>query len=317
MLSRVADSVYWMSRYVERAENVARYVDVSLHLILDLPGGLAEQWEPVVRVTGDYGQFASRYQEANKENVIEFLTFDRENASSIVSCLRTARENARSIREIISSEMWEELNDFYLAVHDPKAGERARESPHDFFHSVKRASHLLEGVTNATMSHSEAWHFNRVGRTLERADKTSRILDVKYFLMLPDARDVGTPVDDLHWSAVLRSASAFEMYRKRWGQVSADQIAQFLLLDRQFPRSVLYCVTKAAESLHAITGTPSGQFQNSAERRLGQLVSELDYTDIGEVVGQGLHEFLDDLQTKLNHVGDSIFETFFALAPAG
>ena len=311
MLSRVADSIYWMARYIERAENVARFVNVNLQLALDLPLGLEEQWKPLVAITGDYPDFMKRYDQPTKENVIQFLAFDPENPNSILSCLRGARENARSIREVISSDMWTEINQFYLNL-EAASPARALASPHEFFTEIKRSSHLIEGVTNATMAHSEAWHFHVIGRALERADKTTRILDVKYFILLPSASDVGMAIDDLHWSAVLRSASGFEMYRQMHGRLVPDKITEFLILDREFPRSVNYCAMRAEESLHAVTGTPMGTFQNGAERRLGQLVSELAYTDIGEVVAHGLHEFLDSLQVKLNDVGDEVFDTFFA-----
>ena len=262
MLSRVANSLYWMSRYVERAEDAARFVDVNLHMILDLPADATEQWEPLVITTGDEKLFAQCYGEATRENVIQFLTFDKKNPNSIFSCLRAARENARSVREIISSEMWEQVNTFYLMVTDPGAEERVKEEAYDFLHEIKMASHLFEGLTNATMSHGEGWHFCRLGRLLERADKTSRILDVKYFILLPSVWDVGTPVDDIQWAAVLRSASAFEMYRKRYHLLTPDHIVEFLLLDREFPRSAYHCLVQADESLHAISSSPIGTFCN-------------------------------------------------------
>ena len=315
MLSRVADSIYWMSRYIERAENVARFIDVNLQLMLDLPAGSEEQWEPLVITTGDQAGFRERFGGATRENVIQFLAFDADNPNSILSCLRSARENARSVREVISSEMWEQLNKFYLMVNDAAPSGRAMEAPHDFFTEVKLASHLFAGVAGATMSHSEGWHFCRLGGLIERADKTTRILDVKYFFLLPSVSYVGTPFDDIQWSAVLRSASAFEMYRKRHGPISPDRVAEFLLLDHDFPRAVHYCLIKAEQSLHAITGTPPGTFRNTAEQRLGQVCAELAYARIQEIIAAGLHEFLDGLQTKLNHVGDSVFDTFFALRP--
>jgi uncharacterized alpha-E superfamily protein len=317
MLSRVADSLYWMSRYIERAENVARFIDVNLHLMLDLPAGASEQWKPLVITTGDDDLFAERYQEATRENVVQFLTFDRENPNSILSCLRAARENARSVREIISSSMWEQVNVFYLMVRDLATTARVREVPYEVFHDVRMASHLFEGLTNATMSHGEGWHFCRMGRLLERADKTSRMVDVKYFLLLPSVADVGTPFDDIQWAAVLRSTSALEMYRKRYQDLSPDRIAEFLLLDREFPRSLHYCLIKADESLHAVSSTPVGTFCNPAEQRLGQLRAELAYAQVDNIIRAGLHEFLDAFQTKLNQVGDSIFTTFFALQPIG
>src|SRR5687768_1129488 len=251
MLARVADSIYWMSRYVERAENVARFIEVNLNLMLDLPVGSAQQWQPLVETTGDAAEFAKRYGTATQTNVIQFLTFDQENVNSILSCLRAARENARSVREIISSEMWEQLNQFYLMVNS--ANTSSRTDPQDLFASVRMAGHLFAGVTDATMTHNECWNFCRLGRMLERADKTSRILDVKYFLLLPTAADVGTTSDDIQWAAVLRSASAFEMYRKCHGRIAPDRIVEFLLLENEFPRAVQYCLARARESVHAIS----------------------------------------------------------------
>jgi uncharacterized alpha-E superfamily protein len=317
MLSRVADSLYWMSRYIERAENVARFIDVNLHMMLDLPVGATEQWAPLVITTGDDIPFAERYKVTTRENVIQFLTFDKENSNSIISCLRAARENARSVREIISSEMWEQVNTFYLMITDGAAGERVEEAPYDFFREIKMASHLFEGLTNATMSHGDGWHFCRLGRFLERADKTSRILDVKYFILLPSVADVGTPFDDIQWAAVLRSTSAFEMYRKRFHHLTPDHIVDFLLLDREFPRSIHYCLIQADESLHAISGSAVGTFRNPAEQYLGQLHAELAYAHVKDVIAAGLHEFLDAFQTKLNVVGENIFATFFASQPIG
>ncbi|MEW5975233.1 MAG: alpha-E domain-containing protein [Acidobacteriota bacterium] len=315
MLSRVADSIYWMSRYIERAENVARFIDVNLHLMLDLPSGFDDQWHPLVSTTGDHDIFEERYGPASRKNVIEFLTFDRANLNSIISCARAARENARSVREIISSEMWEQVNKLYLTVNEEAADGWTIEELHDFFTQIKLAGHLFAGITDATMSHGEAWSFVHLGRMLERADKTSRILDVKYFILLPTVTDVGTPYDDIQWAAVLRSASAFEMYRKTYGRITPDQVVDFLLLDYHFPRAIRYCIVKADEALHAISGTPVGTFSNLAEQRLGHLRSDLAYTKVQEVLSSGLHEFLDALQTKLNRVGDGIHEDFFAPRP--
>ncbi len=310
MLARVADSIYWMSRYVERAENVARFIEVNLNLMLDLPVGSAQQWQPLVATTGDAAEFEKRYGTATQHDVIEFLTFDQENVNSIRSCLRAARENARSVREIISSEMWEQLNEFYLRVNSAALGSRT--DPQDLFASVRMAGHLFTGVTDATMTHNESWNFCRLGRMLERADKTSRILDVKYFLLLPTAADVGTTSDDIQWAAVLRSASAFEMYRKSHGRIAPDRIVEFLLLDNEFPRAIQYCLVRARWSVHAISGTPVGMFRHPVERLFGELCSELAYARIEAIIAAGLHEYLDRLQTKMNQVGNGISETFFA-----
>jgi uncharacterized alpha-E superfamily protein len=313
MLSRVADSIYWMSRYVERAENVARFIDVNLQLMLDAPSGEGQQWEPLVNTTGDHETFAKRHGKATQQSVIHFLTFDGENPNSILSCVRAARENARTIREIISSEMWLQLNKFYLMVTAAAESSSAQENPHEFFTDVKNANHLFNGIAAATMTHGEPWHFFHMARMLERADKTSRILDVKYFILLRSVSDVGTAFDDIQWAAVLRSASAFEMYRKRHGRISPKGVVEFLLLDREFPRAVRFSLLAARDSLHAISGTPAGTFRFAPEKLLGQLCSDLSFASVDEIVNAGLHEYLDDLQTKMNQVAGGIYETFFAL----
>jgi len=314
MLSRVADAIYWMNRYIERMENVARFVDVNLHLALDFSDADA-QWEPLVRTTGDTEPFAERYGEPSRDNVLRFLTFDRENPNSILSCLAKARENARSVREIISSDMWEQINRAYLMVMDAGRGDAAMDAPYEFFSAVKQAAHLFVGITYLSMSHNEAWHFGRLGRLLERADKTSRILDVKYFILLPQPVDVGTTVDELQWAALLRSASAFEMYRKRHGAITPPSVVDFLMLNRTFPRSVRYCLNKAERSLHAITDAPIGTWTNPAERELGRLTAELAYAETKEILARGLHEYVDNLQQRLNHLSDAVYVTFFTMKP--
>jgi uncharacterized alpha-E superfamily protein len=316
MLSRVADALYWMSRYVERAENVARFISVNLNLLLDAPGTTEEQWMPLVVTTGDRDPFQERYREANRQNVLHFLTFDEENPNSIISCLTSARSNARSVREIISAEMWEHINRTYLMVkeglHNPELEQLA-----DFHDQIRRSGQHFIGVTDATMTHNEGWHFCRLARLIERADKTSRILDVKYFMLLPSPVDVGTTLDDAQWSALLRSASGFQMYRQRHGRITPSNVVEFLVLDRQFPRAILYCLTKANESLHAVTGAALGGFTNQAEKKLGQLQAELAFVRAHEIIDRGLHEFIDNLQTRMNDVGEAIYETFLAIQPIG
>jgi uncharacterized alpha-E superfamily protein len=314
MLSRVADSIYWMNRYVERAENVARFVDVNLNLLLDSPPGMQQQWEPLVVTTGDQDIFKERYGEASAENVLRFLTFDKEYPNSIISCLQAARENARSVREVISSEMWEQVNAFYLMVKEA-ADTGSIADLHIFFPEVKMSSHLFAGVMEATMAHTEGWHFGQLGRLLERADKTARILDVKYYILLPSVSDVGSPLDDLQWIALLKSASAYEMYRKSQYRITPKAVTEFLILNRDFPRSILFCLLEAEKSLHHISGTPAGLWRTHSDRTLGKLRSELDYLTIDEISEQGLHEFLDNLQKRLNEVGAKIFSDFFDLQP--
>ncbi len=315
MLSRVAESIYWMARYVERAENLARFIDVTLNLILDQPAGSDSQWRPLVSTTGDDEYFAKNYGEATAESVIQFLTSDKKYPNSIVSSLRAARENARTVRESISSEAWEQLNEFYHFVNSSATDQARFASPSEFFRSVKQHAHLFHGILDATMSRDKGWHFANLGRLMERADKTSRILDVKYFALLPSVNDVGTTIDDLGWSAVLRSVSGFEMYRKRFRGLSVRRVVEFLILDREFPRAVQYCLMGADWSLHEVVGSPVGSYRNLAERRLGSLKSELAFADIELIIERGLHEFIDNLQTKLNSVSEGIHESFFAMRP--
>ena len=316
LLSRVADSVYWMARYMERAENVARFIGVNLNLQFDLPLDPANQWQPLIDTSGDTAVFRERFGEANQASVIQFLTYDADNLNSIFSCLRGARENARSVRETISSEMWAQVNSMYLQMQErPQMPEP--ESLPELFRSIRLGCHMFQGITDATMTHSEAWHFVRLGRKLERADKTSRILDVKYFMLLPSLRDVGTPYDDIQWSAVLKSVSGFEMYRKRFGRIAPRDIVDFLVMDREFPRSIHYSIRNADESLHAITGTPMGAFTWPSERLTGMLRAELDFTSVDQILRDGLHGYLDQLQVKMNAIDRGLSEDFFAGSPEG
>lgn len=314
LLSRVADSVYWMGRYIERAENVARFIDVNHQLMLDLPLDYGDQWQPIVDTTGDRAAFYERYGAATRANVVRFLAFDASNRNSILSCVASARENARTVRETISSEMWEQINSLYLLVNEASR-KVVPDSVPDFCHSIRMACHLFGGISHATMSHNEAWHFIRLGSMLERADKTTRMLDVKYFILLPKPTDVGTPYDDVQWSAVLKSVSGFEMYRKRHGRIAPERIVQFLLLDGDFPRAVRYCVGVADASLHVITGTRTGAFSCVTEQKLGLLRSELDYAQADAIIARGLHEFFDNLQSKMNTIDECIFGDFFAHRP--
>jgi uncharacterized alpha-E superfamily protein len=309
LLSRVADSVYWMARYIERAENVARFIGVNLNLQIDLPLAPSQQWQPLVETSGDASVFKERFGLATQARVIEWLAYDTQNLSSIASCLRHARENARSVRETISSEMWTQVNTMYLQIQT----QRSLPEPErmlDAFREIRMGCHLFEGVTDATMSHNEAWHFMRLGRMLERADKTSRILDVKYFMLLPSLRDVGTPYDDIHWSAVLKSVSGFEMYRKKYGRITPPDVVDFLVMDNEFPRAVRFCIKSASESLQSVTGTPIGAFRYRSEQLMGQLRAELDFTSVDTVIRSGLHEYLDRLQLKMNAIDNSLRDDF-------
>lgn len=314
MLSRVAESVYWMSRYIERAENYARFIDVNLHISMDRPPGTPEQWQPLVKTTGDDALFTQLYgNQYLIEDVIKFLTFDTRNPNSILSCLVQARENGRSVREIISSEMWMQINELYLLVQEKVRDIEVRqESRSDFFRHIKLGSHLYNGIMDATLSRTESWHWGNIGRLIERADKTARVIDMKYFYILPSVQDVGSPMDMIHWAALLRSTSALEMYRKFHGKLDISNIIGFLVFDRSFPRSVYSCLNEIEKSLHAISATEVWGFSNSAEKELGKIKSRLTYMDTGDIFEMGLHEFMDDFQLQLIHLGESVYNVYFA-----
>lgn len=312
MLSRVADSVFWMSRYIERAENVARFVEVNQTITLGGLGAMSAQWAPLIFASGDEDLFKALYGEFSRENVLRFLLFDDRNPNSILGCLIRARENARAIRDILSTAMWESINRFYLRVREAALrSTRVLVNPNEFLDEVNRSSHQVIGVTEATMSHGEAYHFSTVGRLLERADKTSRILDVKYYILLPSLSEVGGTLDVVQWSALLESSSALHMYRKRFGRILPRNVADFLILDRKFPRSICSSVGQAEQCVHEITGSPSGMFANRAEQLLGQLNGHLSFLRIDEILNRGMHEFVDGLQEDLNEISIAIMQTFF------
>lgn len=311
MLSRVASSIYWMSRYLERADNVARFIDVNARLILDMGWEREDaQWEPLVRTTGDDEDFKKRYKGYDEKSVVQFLTFDNKNPNSILSCVQHARENARTVREIISSEMWESINALYHLV-EKHSRKRKVDDLQEFFACVHQANHLFAGLIENTMSHGEGWHFARVGRLLERADKTARMLDMKYFLLLPTGEYVDSPYDTVEWGAVLKSVSGFEMYRKQFHRANYHDVAQFLILDKDFPRAIRFCVNTAARSLGYITTMLDVEV--SASKEMAKLRESLDDTDIDTVLNNGLHEFIDVFQFNLNVVDEAIYQSFFAL----
>lgn len=316
MLSRVAESLFWLSRYIERADNIARLLDVNLNILLDFKdlndARLVEHWEPIIRSTGDWELFKELYSTADSYSVTDFLTFNRTNPNSIISCLFSARMNARMIRDQISSEMWEAINENYLSLLSSNARNVWDRGPYEFYQEIKSFSHLFQGMTNSTYVHGDGFYFMQAGKYLERADKTSRILDIKYHILLPSLQDVGGAVDIAQWSAVLRSCSAFEAYHRRYvTNVDSAKVAEFLVLSEDFPRSIRFCVGMVDRYLHHITSSQMGRFTNEAERTCGKLYYDLTFLRLEEIFASGLHEFLDYLQLRINEVGSTIGKTFF------
>ena len=320
MLSRVANSLYWLGRYFERAENTARLLDVNLQLLLDFEKfddvALSEHWLALLISTGDADLFAEHYPKADSTSVTEFMTLNTANPNSIVSCFLAARENARMIRDRISLEMWETVNELHLFLNSPSARTVWLSSPSDFYSRIKNSSHLFQGLTDATFPRDEGHDFIQLGRFIERADKTIRLLDLKYHILLPSTADVGGAVDTAQWRAVLHCASALEAYRRFYvSEILPWKVAEFLLFSETFPRSVRHCLGQIDFYLRRISGTPTGQHRNEAERLIGRLVSELNYTSIDEVFQKGLHEFLGEILPVLDQVGGIIFDTFMAHDP--
>jgi len=309
MLSRVADSIYWMCRYIERAENVARSIDVNLQLQLDLPGE-ERPWEPVIQTGGSAEEFFRNYSNSSLANALQFLTFDRANPSSIICCIESARENARCIREFISTELWMHINRCYLKLNEPGIEETILDNPHEFYTGVKEFSQLAAGIINGTMCHDIGWHFCRLGTLTERADQTSRILDVKYYILLPDPGMVGMVLDTVQWTALLKSVSAFEMFRKRYSSVTPRNVSEFLLLNPDFPRSLLFCVRAIERSLKDIAEGEKQQL--SSIRKIGRMRAELEFTPIQEIIAKGLHESIEEFQLKLGDLTTAVRQNFFA-----
>lgn len=312
MLSRVAETIYWMNRYIERAENYARFMDVNFNLSLELPPHESEQWKPLVVATGDWKLYESLYEKTDKSKVIFFLGFDEKNPNSIYSCILKARENARSIRPDITIEVWEQINSLYYLVKDGLAKKVwQKQDPRDFFIEVRVGCQLLYGIFDGTISRNDGWHFGKIGQLLERADKTSRVLDVKYHIILPSVESVGSPLDLIQWAALLKSVSAYDMYRKQNGKLTPSNIVEFLILDKDFPRSIISCLMHAESSLHYITGNDRMHSINTL-KQLGMLRSTIEYSDMNDIFKIGMHEYLDNFQLKLNDVSISIYDTFFS-----
>ncbi|MCR6656006.1 MAG: alpha-E domain-containing protein [Opitutus sp.] len=314
MLSRVAHSLYWMSRYIERAENIARLLEVNLQFLLDFQGidddSVKDHWGSIIASSGGGELFAQHYDVADSRSATSFLAFDLRNPSSILSCVYAARENARMVRDQISLEMWETINELYLFLKARNAAVVWAAGANEFFERIKQHSHLFQGLTDSTFSRSEGWEFIQFGKFLERADKTTRILDVKYHILLPNADDVGGALDTAQWQAVLRSASALEAYRRFYvREILSWKAAEFLIFSDTFPRSLHYCVAQVNDLLRRILGETGARPRSEAARISRRLFADLESRSIPDVLKQGLHEFLMEVQNALDRIGDEVVQT--------
>ncbi|MCF8216839.1 MAG: alpha-E domain-containing protein [Chlorobium sp.] len=320
MLSRVAESLFWMSRYVERAENTARFLEVNFNLLLDL-NDITEidnpnYWNPLIRVTAKPEHFIESYPEYNAYTVTDYLVFNRQNSNSIISSIGMARENARSIIDSISSEMWEQVNNLYHFLQNVTQ-QQVHNDPFSFYREIKNASHLFQGITDNIFSRTEGWEFIQIGKYLERADNAARLIDVKYLMLMPKGGREQDPVldsfDTIQWMAVLKSCSALEAFRKVYlSKIDPENILWFLVLDRTFPRSIAFSICAAQEALWRISGSSRHRYANNVDRLIGKLEAELSYTSVEDMYNKGLHRFIEEIEHGLNRIGEQIHLLYFA-----
>jgi uncharacterized alpha-E superfamily protein len=311
MLSRVASSLYWMGRQVERAENTARILDVTyrMSLLVKVPELVDQEWFAPLNITGTLFPFSGRHNEVCTREVLHFLVLDPDNPSSIYSCSRSARENARAVRGSITSEMWEVLNSTWLEMQAMDEDRMHARGISAFFDWVKDRSHLFRGVTFGTMRRDDGYFFSRLGTHMERGDNTARILDVKYHVLLPSVKDVGGAVDYYQWSAVLRSVSAFEAYRKVYRDVITPvRLAELLMLRDDIPRSLRFCMREVYDTLQHVRNSRSAE----TLRLAGQIHSDLQYGRISDIFSVGLHEYLTDYLDSMQELSTLIQQSFFA-----
>ena len=308
MLSRVADNLYWMSRYLERAEHTARLVDVHINLILDqTSAGTVARREKLLAALGAPFQAEAT---GNDYDLTQYLTFSQANKSSIVACVAAARENARQVREQISSEMWEKLNQLYLSVRETRIEQIWKTQPHLFFLSVKEGAHLFQGITDSTLSHGEGWHFIQIGRFLERAGATATLLDV-HFETLFNAANPKNLANYLEWVTLLKACTAFEAYRKVYTTgVEPSGVAEFLLLNPDFPHSIFFAIDQVQNAFHRLADMTGTHKSGRVYRLAARLRAELDFDQIDEIVAGDFHKYLRDIRRQCGQIHEALYKTY-------
>ncbi|WP_038028255.1 alpha-E domain-containing protein [Thioalkalivibrio sp. ALE31] len=312
MLSRVAERVYWMARYVERAENTARMVTAFNLLALDMPKSVQVSWKGLVEVTGNEGLFDNHYQRDDERNCVKFLLADADNPSSVLNSLRSARENVRTTRDLVPSEAWEVMNELYLFARDhidQGIGKRGR---FEFLSEVVQRCQTLTGLLAGTMSHDAAYDFIRLGRNLERADMSTRHVDVGALKLLKKDGEDPEPYEGLLWTSILRSGSGFQMYRQHVKRrINGVDVVRFLLQDTAFPRSVTHALTQVQDALEKLP-------RNELPLRLViQARRHASSAHVEELIAEdGLHAFMDVLQRDIGDIHGANVETWFRIAPA-
>ncbi len=306
MLSRVADSLYWMSRYLERTEHTARLIGVGLTQILDqTPQAIAPRWSRLLAAL-DVEPPATGLEDP--QTITRLLTTDAANTASLVSCITLARENARQVREQISSEMWEQINQLYLRMRAATIEQIWHDEPVEFYQMVKERLHLIQGITDATVNHGEGWRFIQVGRYLERIWATTLLLEVFFQPYLNG--DEGA-IDSIDWVVLLKSCTAFEAYCKVYtADVQAAQIAEFLLLNAESPRSIRFAADQLQDSLEQISQLAGGRHAGRAERLAGRLRAQLDYGQVDEIIAGDLPLFLRQIRQQCTATHEAIYQAY-------
>jgi uncharacterized alpha-E superfamily protein len=312
MLSRIADSLFWLARYMERAEDTARILDVNYHMLLEESDKFYKlRWAPLLVMAGEEARFRSLYSEANAHTVFEFLAFRADNPNSILQCISKARENARTIRDRLSREMWEDINGLYHTVNSFDTQREIIGGPHRFCDRVKFGAHRFHGVADATLPHDEGWEFLRLGCFLERAEMTTRLVDVQYQHLL-ESPGALSPADNHQWMAVLKSVGAYESYRRKYhSEIKPEQVAEMLILHPNHPRSIRFSINEVQLALRALSGTLPGFHSNEAERLAGKTLEGLRYDRIEEIFERGLHGYLNDLLGSCLNIGNQIARKYF------
>jgi uncharacterized alpha-E superfamily protein len=318
MLSRVAENLFWLSRYLERAENVARLLDVGLYLELDSPRLTVEDGsapvEIALKILACSDAFASIHPAADRSAVLGFLTFDRRNPQSILSMVALARENARGTQESLGLDAWSEVNRLYLYLCSRRAQARFEASPSRFYATIKQGCILFDGLVHNTLPRDEVYYFLQLGRYLERVDIMGRILYAKCQSHAQGGPDSDVALRLVRWTGLLRSCSAYGAYlRTERDRVEPVGVIRFLVLSADFPRAIRYCVARCRESLQEIAGTDDDECPSEAARLLGRLDSELRYIDVAEILDRGLLPFLDEIQTACQRIGQEVQRSFFLI----
>jgi uncharacterized alpha-E superfamily protein len=312
MLARVVENVYWLSRYLERAENTARIIGVNTNLLLDLPGGIAPGWLPLVDISGNRAEFNAQYKEkgarGEERDVVQFLIADKENPGSICSSLTAARENARTLREILPTEAWELLNEFFAQFTKDLSTGINKRTRFDFLKRIVIALQTLAGMLDGTMNRNDAHTFSTLGRNLERADMTSRIVDVRSAQLLPAETPELRPFETVQWMSVLKSLSGYQMYRLRMRtRVKRTDVLQFLLRDDQFPRSCQFCLTQLDNSLKPLPRSEGVLEQIETAAKF------IERAPLATLDQPGLHELIDNIQLHIHNVHNGIAESYFPI----